>query len=209
MPNKISEKIVMITKISAVLTLGFLSNITIAMGIENDLLESSSFSPNPSLIEYLAEQHPQDSHKYQAPRLAPLTEVLHQDVHSAWNSAVVSLSKKDFLLSGISTFRRLTSNDLLNRLSVEKKDWEKHVLALGNQLEETLSDTLVSNPNFGVPIHGLMGANWFVTAVPSINALAFAFRAEQKDDPNLKDKTHSATSIIKRYLEENNLLSSV
>lgn len=209
MPNKISRKIALITKISAVLTLSFLSNITIAMGADDDHLELSIPSQKPSLIEYLAEQHPQDLHKYQAPRLAPLTEVLHQDVHTAWNSAVISLSKKDFLLSGINAFRRLTSNELLNHLSINNKDWEKHVLALGDRLEETLSDTFASNPRLGVPIHNLMGANWLLTAVPSINALAFAFRGEQKDDPNLKDITRAATGVITTYLKENNLLSTV
>jgi hypothetical protein len=84
MPNKISRKVALITKISTILTLGFLSNMTIAMGADDDRLQPSPLSQSPSLIEYLAEQHPQDLHKYQAPRLGPLTEVLHQDVHAAW-----------------------------------------------------------------------------------------------------------------------------
>jgi hypothetical protein len=208
MPNKISRKIALITKISTVLTLGFLSNVTIAMGADDDRLQPSPLS-RPSLIEYLAEQHPQDHHKYQAQRLVPLTEVLHQDASTAWNSAVISLSQKDFLLSGISAFRLLTSNDLLNHLLVEKKDWGKHVIALGDLLEEKMASTMVSNPNFGIPIHNLMGANWLISAMPSIKALAFAFHEEQKADPTLKVITHSVTDIVKTYLQENKLLGTV
>lgn len=214
MSNKISEKIVLITRTFAVLTVGFLSSLTIAMGMgtESDPLEQSSSQQKLSLIEHLADQHqPEEhpAHKYQAVHLAPLTEILHQDAHTAWTSVVASFAEKDFLLSGLNTFRHLTNNDLLNRLNIDHKDWKTHVIAVGGLLEEKIGNILVTNANFGSPIKNLMDSHYQITVLSPMKALGYAYHEAQKTDSTLKDAAHSATDIIKTYLETHGLLTTI
>ncbi len=196
-----------------IFTLGLLSTLTLA--VEND--NSSELPPQQKynltkLFHHIESQIPVEPkndhyevHKLFQQRPHALTELLKKEPQNAWNDVVAYFAKNDFILSALISFRHLSSNDLLNRLTMEKDTWKEHVLVIGDLLEK-FGGNLVSDPRFGSSLQNLISCHFQVTTFASLKSLAQALQTVKRSDSKVKDAIHDAQEIIKNYLEEHKLL---
>lgn len=209
MPKIISEKVAFILKIFSILTLGFLSNIAIAMEVEEDTCQEQRLFQQkynlPDLFQHIVEENQIKQDKFLGQQQGALTDILKKEPKQAWELVLDYIAKSDFILETLYSFRKLSNNELLNRLAMQKDSWGVHVHNIGNLLEDYGID-LVSDPKFGPSLKNLISCKFKMTTFIYLQSLAHTIQEAKKSDKKAKESADEIQKLVKKYLETHNLL---